>query len=891
MKQNWYSKLPAEIFEEIKTTEHGLTEKEALYRLEKFGPNKLPEAKADTLFKIFINQFKSPLIYILMIASVVFFLMHEYADAFIILLILSFNAIVGTFQEGKAQNTLLSLKKFANTSATVLREGKELIVPSEEVVVGDIIILQEGEKIPADARVILSHNLKVDEAVLTGESEPIYKIVEPIKKPKIEITEQKNMIFSGTHISSGSGQALVVATGSKTFIGQIAKEIENIDTEIPLKANIRQLSKMIIVAVVVICISLFIFGIATGKPLKDMFLTMMSLCISVIPAGLPIVMTLVLAAGVWRMSKRNALVKRLQAVEALGQAKIIAVDKTGTVTKNELIVKNIFVNNKIFNVQGVGYDPTGEIILNDKIVNPIDYPELTLIGKISAFCSNARVMFDEENDQWKISGDPTEAAMLIMSKKLGYNKEDLNKKYPLMNEVPFDYKLKYHATVQNMGKEKMLSVVGAPEVIFNRSSKIWENGKGKKLTEEKKKELEKYFIKMSQKGLRIIAVAQKKVKNDEIDKEKLGDLVFVGMLSMSDTLRPEVFDAMNQASLAGIKVVMITGDHKITAQTIAKEAGIYKQGDIVLTGEEMDNLSEEKLAKILDKVTVFARFTPDRKLQIIKAYKAKGIIVAMTGDGVNDAPSLVAADLGVAMGKIGTEVAKEASDIILLDDNFGSIVSAIEEGRSIYKTIKKVVLYLFSTGIGEVLIISAALVMRIPVPILPAQIIWLNFVTDGFLDVALGMEPKEEGLLTKKFSKPKKYLIDKFMSLRIFLMGSTMAIGTIFIFLPRYQQDFYHALTMSFTAMAIFQWFNAWNCRSDEKSIFQVNPFSNKFLLVATPTVVILQLFAIYNPFMQKVLTTTPLNLNDWILIIMVVLSIVLVEETRKFAFKILKKN
>ena len=890
MKQDWYLKNISEIFKELKTTEHGLTQKQAELRWEKYGLNKLPEAKPDSLFKLFISQFKSPLIYVLLVASVVFFFIHEYGDSFIILIILFFNAFIGTFQEGRAQNTLLSLKNLTSTNATVLRDGKELIVPSEEVTVGDIIILQEGEKIPADARIIVSHNLQVDEATLTGEAIAVYKVAEE-KNKKLAVAEQNNMVFNGTHVTSGSGRAIVVATGLETVIGKIAGEIGQIETEIPLKANIKKLSKILVICIILITILLFIYGLAVGKPLREMFILMMTFGVSIIPEGLPVVITLVLAAGVWRMSKRNALVKRLQAVEALGQAKVIAVDKTGTITKNELVVKNIFTNGNNFEVKGIGYDPQGELFLAGKKIKVKDFPELSLIGEIALFCSNARVMYDEGSKQWKIGGDPTEAAMLVMSNKIGYEKEDLLSKYPLITEIPFDYKLKYHAVLNKKNKGKFLSVVGAPEVLLARSSKIYEAGKEIKFTENKKKELEKYFIEMSTKGLRVIAVGYKKMSTDKINKDKLNDLVFVGLLAMQDAIRPEVFDAMTKATSAGIRVVMITGDHKITAQAIAEEAGIYKKGDLILTGDELEKMNEKKLAEILEKVTVFARFSPDKKLQIIKAYKAKGIIVAMTGDGVNDAPSLVAADLGVAMGKIGTEVAKEAADIILLDDNFGSIISAVEEGRNIYKTIKKVILYLFSTNAGEVLIIGGALLLGLPIPILPAQILWLNFVTDGFLDVALGLGPKEEGLLDKKFSKPKKYLIDRLMLLRIIMMGLTMTIGTMIIFLSEYQANFNHAVTMSFTVMAVFQWFNVWNCRSDEKSIFQINPFSNKFLLGAIFIVVSLQLFALYNPFMQKVLSIAPVSGRDWLVIIGVASSIIWVEEIRKLFFRIFVKN
>ncbi|MDP1760427.1 MAG: HAD-IC family P-type ATPase, partial [Candidatus Woesebacteria bacterium] len=767
-----------------------------------------------------------------------------------------------------------------------LREGKELIVSDSEVVPGDVIILQEGEKVPADARIIAAANLKIDEAALTGESEPVHKITDTLDGIGLPTAEQKNMIFKGTHILAGNGRAIAVATGTETVIGKISKEIAAIDTEIPLKTNIRCLSRLIIITVASISTLLFLLGIVSGKSAKEMFTTVVSLSVSIIPEGLPIVMTLVLATGVWRMSKRNALVKKLQAVEALGQARVIAVDKTGTITKNELVIQKVYVDGKFFEVGGVGYEPKGEIQLNGKAVDSANHPELLLAGKIAAFCASARVMFSEEEKVWRVAGDPTEAAMLVLAGKLGFHKDDLERESPSVGEIPFDYKLKYHATIHRLDGRKRLTVVGAPEVILGLSQKIRRGDKSHRLSKEEKQELEAVFFSMSREGLRVVALAETRDAPETLIPEEITALDFVGFFGMKDALRPEAAEAVQKAASAGIRVVMITGDHKLTAQAIAKEAGIYRDGDTVLTGQDIDAFSEAELSEKLAGTSVFARVTPEHKLRIIKAYKARGEIVAMTGDGVNDAPSLVAADLGVAMGKIGTEVAKEAADIVLLDDNFGSIVSAVEEGRSIYKTIKKVVLYLFSTGWGEALTIIGALLLGYPLPLLPAQIIWLNFVTDGFLDVALAMEPKEEGLLRGNFERPKKYLVDKLMTQRMFIMAVPMMIGTLFLFKRYFENDIAKAWTISLTTLAVFQWFNAWNCRHESKSIFQMNPFSNKFLVGATLIIISLQLLVVYNPFMQKFLHTVPLELSEWLVIVPIAASIVLVEEIRKFFYR-----
>ncbi len=871
----WHTKSISDIFKILQSNEHGLSKTEVVSRFQKYGPNKLPEAKVDGLAVIFLRQFQSPLIYILLVASMIVFVMGENVDGSIILAVLLFNAVIGTIQEGRAQNTLLALKKLVETKATVFREGKEFIISDSEVVPGDIIILQEGEKVPTDARIITATNLKIDEAAFTGESEPKHKIADIIDVANLPTADQKNMIFKGTHILSGSGKAIVVATGIETVIGKISKEIAVIDTEIPLKTNIRDLSRLIIIAVASISTLLFLLGIISGKSVKEMFTMVVSLSVSIIPEGLPIVMTLVLATGVWRMSKRNVLVKKLQAVEALGQARVIAVDKTGTLTKNEMVIQKVYVDGKMFEVGGVGYEPKGEIKLGGNSIDPLNHPELIFVGKIATFCASARVIFSEEEKVWRVAGDPTEAAMLVFAQKLGFHKDALERESPLIDEIPFDYKLKYHATIHKTDGQKLLTVVGAPEVILNLS----------KISKEEKQKLESVVISMSQEGLRVIALTKTNNVSKVLSPENINSLTFVGFFGMKDALRPEVAGAMQKATSAGIRVVMITGDHKITAQVIAKEAGIYHDGDMILTGQDIDAFSEIELSEKLATTSVFARVTPEHKLRIIKAYKARGEIVAMTGDGVNDAPSLVAADLGVAMGKIGTEVAKEAADIVLLDDNFGNIISAVEEGRSIYKTIKKVILYLFSTSAGETLTITGALLLGYPLPILPGQIIWANVVTDGFLDVALAMEPKEKGLLRGNFERPKKYLVDKLMLQRMVFMAVPMMFGALFLFKGYFETDLAKALTMSFTVLVVFQWFNAWNCRSENKSIFQMNPFSNKFLVGATLIVISLQMFAIYNPLMQKLLHTVPLSLSEWLVIISIAASIIVVEEIRKFFY------
>ena len=866
---DWYKKDISRVFEELVTSEKGLSVSEAKARIEKYGQNKLPEQKTESFLIVFFKQFQSPLIYTLIAVSLAVFAIGEFTDGFIILFVLFFNAVMGSIQEGRASKTLSALKKFTETQATVLRDGEEYFIYDREVVPGDVLILREGEKVPADARIIQTRVLKVDESTLTGESKPVHKNSFPILGVRA-VADQINMVFKGTHITAGSCFAVVTATGVNTEIGKISQKIKKIDTEIPLKKEIRTMSRVIIYSAGVISAIIFILGLLRGQAPTKMLATVITLTVSIIPEGLPIVMTLVLATGVWRMSRRNALIKKLQAVEALGQANILAVDKTGTITRNEMIVKKVFVGGDVFNVGGFGYEPKGSIRRGEEIIAPANHPEILLAGRIATYCANARAILSK-NDTWTAVGDPTEIALKVFGEKVGFNKAELELESPLIFEEPFDYKNKYHATIHQAENTKFLSVVGAPEKVLSLCH----------LSSEKLKELDNLVSKFSVEGLRVLAAGVKEnFHENKIDKIK--GLTFVCLFCMEDSIRPEVKDSILRATEAGLRVVMITGDHKLTAQAIAKEAGILNGGDRVMTGEELNSLSELELARQLSNIFVFARVSPDDKLKIINAYRRRGDIVAMTGDGVNDAPSLVAADLGISMGKIGTEVTKEASDIVLLDDNLNSIVSAIEEGRSIYKTMKKVILYLFSTSAGEVLMIVGSLILALPLPILPAQIIWLNLVTDGFLDVALAMEPKEDGLLNKKHKRFGRRLVDRQMFKRSALMSITMAAGTLIIFKNYLNGDMVKAQTMVLTVLAIYQWFNAWNCKSDTQSLFTAKPFSNPFLVGATLIIIFLQSMAVYNPTMQKLLHTAPLSISEWLLLAGVAFSIIIAEEIRK---------
>ena len=882
----WFISDVDTIYKEFNTSTSGVNKSERDKRISIYGENTIPAPPPDTLLTIFIKQFQSPLIYLLLVAASFLAFVDEYIDAGIIGFVLLFNAVAGTVQAGRAQNTMRALQKISTTMATV-KDGAELVVIEDKMVVpGDIIVLREGDKVPADARLIKCVNLRVNESPLTGESKASAKDTEHLSDENLPPVDQKNMVFKGTLVVAGTAEAVVVGTGKNTFIGSISQQISEIHTKIPLQVSIEKLSHIIIIVVVSISAFIFGFGYFLNQDIDSLFKLSIAVIVSAVPEGLPIVLTLLLATGVWRMGKRNVLVKRMQAVEALGEAKVIAVDKTGTITKNELAVSVATTGDSQFQLETNGFEAKGAVLLNGDLVTDFS-SDLTRLGVIASLSADAEVVQDEETGLWDTHGDPTDGAMLVFAQKLGLEKKRLLADYSLIEDMPFDATLKYHASYYQNKSEKIILVAGAAEEIIRLSSKVLIDGVEVELTDEKKQSLLTEVATQAGKALRVIGLAQRSLECESLSEEYVQDLTFVGLVGMIDGLRAEVPEAMERTREAGIKVVMITGDHKDTAQAIAADAGIYKPGDTVITNSDIDAMSEEELIKAVKTTTVFARITPEHKLSIIQALRANGDIVAMTGDGVNDALSLVAADLGVAMGKRGTEVAKEAADLILLDDNFGSIVSAVEEGRGIYVNLKKVLLFLFSTSIGEVVLIILAIALALPSPVLAAQLIWINLVTDGVLDVGLAMESKEKGLLKRNFVKPNSFFIDKWMFQRMMILSLTMALVTLAVFYYYYQLgELALAMTMAVTVLAVTQWFKAWSCRTEYRSVFEVNVFTNKYLLYGTFVVIGLHVFAVYNPFMQGLLTLEPLTLNQWILAIVVSSSVLWFDELRKYIYR-----
>jgi len=885
-----YQENIKEVLKSFETNaETGLTGKQIQQCTKKYGQNVLPTKPEESWFWVFISQFQNPLIYILLAAAaIIFFMGEDRLDAFIISGVLFFNAIIGTIQEGRTRSILHSLQQFIKADSVVIRDGQKRLIEDKYIVPGDIIVLQEGARVPADARIIESNNMQIDEAVLTGESRPVRKVVElkpdERKNENLPVADQKNMLFKGTYVLSGSGLAVVVATGKHSEIGKIHTEVEEIQMDMPLKQELDRLSYWILIAILVMCVGMFVIGFLTGKPISQLLVMLTALFICVVPEGLPVVLTLVLVSGVYRMAKKQVLVKKMHAVEGLGRTDVIIVDKTGTLTRNEMMVSRVYVDGQRWRVSGQGYDPEGELFITDTKVTDLEpYEELRRFAHACYLLGNAEITYLPQRGAFDIKGDPTEAALKVFGQKLGFDGKQLKKEYRKLFEIPFDPELRYHAMFFDDEDKGRIFIAGSPETILSRCAHI---------SDGVREELEH----MLRDGLRVVAVAQKTFdiqvlsKDKPLDFEEACKLVenhfeFLGLCGIQDAIRPEVAAMVSQARDAGLEVIMATGDHKKTALYVAKQVGIIQEGDEIIDGSEIDDLSDEQLLARLPRVKVYSRVSPIHKLRIVKLFHDRNKIVAMTGDGINDAPSLVAADLGIAMGGIGTEVAKQASDLILLDDSFANIVRAIQEGRHIFYTLKRVVLYFFATNMGEILVVLFALLLNMPLPITAAQILWLNLVTDGFLDVALSTEPQEEGLLHKKWLHRKIHLVDPALMSKMMFMALPMGIVSLAVF-HHYQANIAYARTMALLTMAMFQWFNAWNCRSDTKSVFQLGLFSNRWLLLATGFVFGLQLLLVYAPFMQRIFKTVPITFEQWCMVIALSSSIFILEEMRKWVMR-----
>ena len=774
-EESWHSIEANEALNKLRSEKTGLSSTEAAERLKKYGPNQLAAGEKTSPLKIFLGQFKSILILILIAAAIVSFATGHQFDASIILIIVVISASLGFVQEYRAEKALEALTKMLVPTASVLRDGKEVQIASKDIVPGDILVLKEGDKIAADARLIETYNLHVNEAPLTGESVPVEKSTEKVAKDAA-ILDKEDMVFSGTAVTCGKAKALVVMTAMNTEFGKIAKQVSAVEKkETPLEKRTKEIGKWLGLAALAVSITVIVLGVARGLPLLDMFLFGIALSVAAVPEALPAIVTGSLAIGMYKMAKRNALVRKMPAVETLGSTTVICTDKTGTLTKGEMTVRKVYTAGTTIDVSGVGYSPQGAFDEKNKATTETECFSLLMKGAV--LCNDADVV--QEDDRWVIKGDPTEGALVVAALKAGVQTEQLRNAYLRINEFPFSSDRKRMTTIHSSQLEteskKLIFIKGAPEIILRYCTRICADAKTDELTEQRLKVVLAVNEEMASAGLRILGIAYKEMSSDLINcKEETAEseLVFLGLIGMMDPPRKEAMEAVKLCRQIGIKTVMITGDHKLTALAVAKELGIYHEGDQVLTGEDLDRISEEEFEAKVRNVTVYARVSPLHKLKIVQAWKKKGEVVAMTGDGVNDAPALKKSDIGVAMGITGTEVTKESADLVLADDNFATIVKAVELGRETYDNIKKYLTYLLQANLVEIVVLSFAVLAGYPLPLLPVHILYINLATDGLPAIALGLSPPEPDVMKRPPRNPKETIFTK--DVKVFLIRAVL---------------------------------------------------------------------------------------------------------------------
>jgi P-type Ca2+ transporter type 2C len=848
----YFKRGEKEVLDQFNSSAKGLSNETASKRFEKYGLNEITKTKILTKTKIFLNQFKDIMIAILLAATIISFLVGERIDALIIIIIVLFNAVFGFVQEYRAEKAIEALKKLISLKSKVIRNDELIEIDSREIVPGDILVLETGDKIPADARLIETFNFETDESSLTGESTSVEKHIKTIKN-NCSIAEQKNMIFSSTIVAKGKAKAVVVATGMNTEIGKIAKEIQDVKSEkTPLQIKLAKLSKYLGIVILIIAAVVFFVDMQKNHYL-DSLIFAISLAVAAIPEGLPAVVTIAFAVGVRKMIKKNALIRKLSAIETLGSVDVICSDKTGTLTKNQMTVKKIYANDETINISGEGYNPSGSFLLDDK---SYDAKKIAKLLKCGCLCNNSLLIHDGE--LWKIIGDPTEASLLVSARKAGMNYEKIFDESPRIDEIEFDSKKKYMVSVNEEKGGKIAYAKGAPEEILSMCDKIELNGKIRKITEKDRKTILEKNSEFAENALRVLAFAYKETKGRE-SYEK--GLIFLGLQGMVDPLRPEAKEAVEICKRAGIKTIMITGDYRITAEAIAREVGIKGKS---ISGIELQKLSDEELEKIVEETNIYSRVSPEDKLRIIQALQKKGHIVAMTGDGVNDAPALKKANVGVALGS-GTDVAKEASSMIITDDNFTDIVAAVREGRGIFDNIRKFVTYMLSCNIAEVFVIVLAIIFGLPAPLTAVQILWLNVVTDGFPALALSVDPKEENIMKRRPRKQNENIITGKIGINIFALAIFIAIGSLLLVQYSKITDGAKTQTLVFTSLVIFEMIMIFVIRSE----FNVKFFSNRYLYYAILTSILLQLAVIYTP-LNVFFKTIPLNGFDWIILLII---------------------
>ena len=890
---SWHQHSAQETVELLETHLHrGLTSEEAKQRLAQYGPNELQERPRPTFWQLLLNQFKQFLVLILIVAALVSFFLGEYVEAGAIMAIVVLNAVLGVVQESKAEEALAALQKMAAPEAKVVRNGHVLTIPARSLVPGDLVILETGNYVPADMRLVEAVNLRIEEASLTGESVPVEKKAEGVLSPEAPLGDRHNMAFMGTLVSYGRGQGLVVTTGMRTQFGLIAEMIQSYEEEqTPLQVKLDQLGKWLGVGCLAICAIVFGVGIWEGRPVLDMFLTAVSLAIAAVPEGLPAVVTICLALGMQEMIRRHALIRKLPAVETLGSATAICSDKTGTITQNEMTAVQVYADSDLLYITGEGYRPEGELQEEDGSRAELRwYPSMRPLLQGGLLCSDARLERIESDDggepTWRIVGDPTEGALVVAAAKADLWRERVEQELPRVAEIPFDSERKRMTTIHRVLLDSTESkeiaapelqtpyvayVKGAPDVILDLCTHITEDGGVWPLDRAQRERILEMNEGLASNARRVLGVAYRPLEallsNPSPEKVER-ELIFVGLIGMMDPARPEAKEAIEIARRAGIRTLMITGDYPNTATAISREIGLVQHGDPVLSGADMDKLSDEEFAREVERTHVYARVSPQHKVRIVEALKGQGHVVAMTGDGVNDAPALKRADIGVAMGITGTDVSKETADMVLTDDNFASIVAAVEEGRIIYSNIRKFVYYLLSCNLGEILTIFLATLLRWDLPLTAIQLLWLNLLTDGAPALALGLEKGDPDIMEQPPRPPDEPVINRPMRRGIGVQTVAITAATLGAFLlgKRWFPDSLAAAqTMSFVTLSTSELLRAYTARSERYSVFRIGVWSNQYMQMSVAASIALLLAVIYIPFLDPIFNTAFMGLREWL--------------------------
>ncbi len=876
----WHNLPEKEIFELLKTNKDGLSQAEVQQRLKKYGFNKLPEGKKLSWFFVLLNQFKSPLIYILVLAALVSFFLEQYIDMGVILTAVFINTIVGFIQENKAEKTLAHLKKIISYKSKVLRDGEEFNIDSSQLVIGDILLLDAGDRVPADGRIFELNDFQVNEASLTGESLPIDKEIGRLEKGA-PLAERKNMVFMGTVVTRGRATVIITGTGIKTNLGEIAQLVkETKEEKTPLQLKLVKFSKTLGYIVLAASLFVFILGVLLGQDIFTMFETAVAIAVAAIPEGLIVSVTIILTVGMQRILRKKALVRRLIAAETLGSTSVICSDKTGTLTEGIMRVAYLLTGH---------CNPDQDLVHLDSQKTKSEFPDHYYLLSAGVICNNTIISQAKTELKEEFIGDPTETALLKAGIDAGLDYQELRERNKRLAEIPFSTEIKYMATLNEKDeKNNIIYSKGAPEKILSFCSFVLIKGEEKKLTDDLKREILKNFNDLTSKGLRVLGAAYKLVDKEKKDlqEEDIKDSVFMGIFALKDPLRPEAKSTISLCKMAGIHPVIITGDHRLTVKAIALEIGLEVKDNNILEGTDLDKLSDEELKNKVKEIKVYARVSPKHKLRIVDAWQAQGEVVAMLGDGVNDAPALKTSDIGVALGS-GTDVAKETADIILLDDNFKTIVEAVKQGRIVFDNIRKVIVYLLADSFTEMILIVGALIFRLPLPITALQILYINIIDDGFPNVALTFEPGEKDVMEQKPRGKNEPILNSEMKVLIFIIGvfTDIVLFGLFIYLLKAGYVMEHVRTIIFTALALDSLLYIFSAKSLRRNIWHINPFSNRYLLLAVGFGVALQLFALYTPFMREILNLTILNMTEWLIIIVLALVKITAIEIGKYFF------